>query len=156
MLAPLLGMRAFTAAELLDSDPSRRQDIQRVLDQVCRHIFRGGKVRWVSADAAFEKRNWITIDPYRSHLSIGVARTDEALAPRPWAWLSIHETTHQADVVLRALDEAFPGQVVQIPKGWGLPLSITQGQNGVEAFASAVAQIEEARTAIRRSLQGHS
>ena len=35
VLAPLYGMRAFTAAELLDSDPGRREDIERVLDQVC-------------------------------------------------------------------------------------------------------------------------
>lgn len=156
VLAPLYGIRAFTAAELLDSDPGRREDIEKILDQVCRHIFRGGKVRWVSADAAFENRNWITIDPFRSHLSIGVARTDGGLAPRPWAWLSVHETTAQADVVLRALGEAFPTQVDRIPNGWGLPLGITEGQNGVEAFASAVAQIEEARTAIRRALEGHA
>lgn len=156
VLAPLYGMRAFTAAELLDSDPSRRQDIQTVLDQVSRHIFGGGKGRWVSADAAFETRNWITIDPYRSHLSIGIARTGAAPAPRPWVWLSIEEITPQADVVLRALEDAFPGQVVKIPKGWGLPLSITEGQNGVEAFASAVAQINEARTAIRGALQVHN
>lgn len=156
VMAPLHGVRAFTAAELLDSDPSRRQDIQRILDQVARHIFGGGKGRWVSADDAFETRNWIKMDPYQSHLSIGIARTDAAPAPRPWAWLSIEEITPQADVVLRALQETFPGLVVKIPKGWGLPLSITSGQSGVEAFASAVAQINEARTAIRRALQVHT
>lgn len=156
VLAPLLGVRAFTAAELLDSDPGRRGDIERVLVQVCRHIFGGGMVRWTGPDAAFEKRNWIKLDPYRSHLSIGIARLDDAPSPRPWAWLSIEKATHQAEVVLAALNEAFPGQVRQIPKGWGLPLSITEGHDGVEAFASVVAQIEEAKTAILRALQGQS
>lgn len=154
--APLHGMRAFTAAELLDSDPSRRQDLQSLLDQVSRHIYGGPKGRWNSGYPAFETRKWIKIDPYHSHLSIGLARTDDAPAPRPWVWLSIEEITPQSDVVLRALEEAFPGQVVKIPKGWGLPLSITAGQNGVEAFASAVAQIENALKAIRGALQGHN
>lgn len=156
VLAPLHGMRAFTAAELLDSDSTRRQDIQTVLDQVSGHIFRGGRVRWLTSDPTFEKRNWMTIDPYRSHLSIGVARKDAAPAPRPWAWLSVHETTAQVEVVRRALDDAFPGQVDHILNGFGLPLSICEGHNGVGAFTSAVAQIEKARTAIRSALAGQS
>lgn len=149
----LRGIPDFTAAQLLDSDPSRRHDIQLVLDQVCRHIFDGAAVKWAGPDAAFEKRNWIKLEPYRSHLSIGVARKDAAAEPRPWAWLSFETRAPQADIIRRTLDTAFPGQLAQIPKGWALPLAIAPGHNGIEAFGSVVGQIAETKAAIFQALR---
>lgn len=157
VLSPLVAIRAFTAAELLDSNSSRREDIQKVLDQVSRHIFHGKKGGWTRVpDVAFQRRNWITIDPHAIHLSIGVARMDTSMAPRPWAWLSIEGAAANSDAAHRALEEAFPDEVVPIPKGWGLPLRISPGQNGVEAFASVFEQIDQAKTVIRRALEDHS
>lgn len=155
VLAPLHGMRTFEVDELLDSNPDRRLDIESVLTQVSKHIFAGHAVRWSGPDSAFEKRNWIKLDPYQSHLSIGIARRGEAASPRPWAWLSIESATHQADAVLEALRTAFPGQLNQTPDGWALPLRITEGDDGVAAFNAVVEQIDEARAAILRRLQGH-
>ena len=156
ILAPLHGMPAFTSGELLDSDRSRRQDIQIVVDQACRHILAGGSLRWYGRDAGFSRRNWIPVDGYQTYVSIGIERLDDSESTRPWAWLFVHETAPHAEVVFRALDEAFPGHVENIPRGRGIPLSMTEGQNGLEAFESVVAQIESAKTAIRGCLQSRT
>jgi hypothetical protein len=147
----LTGMPAFAAEDLLDSSRQRRDDIVALVREAGRG-FVTGRFRMQRSEP-FESRFWIQVDPYKTHLSVGVGRTDESTVPRPWAWISVHESTPNRDVAYKALEERFQGEVKGIPNGRGLPLRIPDGVSAGDAFSSVVMQIETAKLAIRAALK---
>jgi hypothetical protein len=151
VLAPLVGMPGFTADDLLDSNRDRRSDIETLVRQVLRQVYGTGRVRFYP-NAPFVQRTWIQIKPTRSHLSVGIERTDEPISPQPWAWLTVQAETPDFELVVEALERAFPRRVVAIPNGRGVPLDLAKGATGVEAFHSVLGQIETAMAAARAVL----
>lgn len=151
VLAPLIGMPAFLGSDLLDSSSERRRDIDVLVAQVYRHAVPERQLRPYPSEP-FAQRYWFPVQPYTTYLSIGVERTDTPGVPQPWGWLSVHNVTPRAEVAIGALKSAFPGQVVEIPSGWGLPLNISPGASGVQAFEEVVGQVEHAKAAVRDAL----
>ncbi|MDR7086829.1 hypothetical protein J2X11_001668 [Aeromicrobium panaciterrae] len=145
----LVGIPPFTKADLLDTS-DRRADLELVTRAALRHVFDGKPVRLPRSEP-FAKRCWIGIAPFGTHISIGIERTDGSHA-QDWVWISVHEATPSSALAYRVLDELFPGETVDIPRGRGLPAKIPEGSNGVEAFLSLVAQIEQTKRAVLEAL----
>jgi|GEM_PF-6290436 len=152
VLTPLIGMPPFSSTDLLDSSPERRRDVEILARQVGRHILQGGRLT-IRSSAPFAQQYWIQVQPYMTHLSVGIERKDNPGSPQPWGWLFLHKATSRAEVAYRALEQAFPGEVVELPEGWGLPLNIPEGASGVEAFIAVVSQVEKAKAALREALR---
>lgn len=114
----MVGIPAFTREDLLDSS-SRREDIVAVVRAVLRHLLTGS-IRF-NENEPFAQRAWIGVHEFPTHLSLGIERTDAGTEPQLWAWLSVHDVTPFSDVVVDVLDELFPGEAVDIPKGMASP-----------------------------------
>jgi hypothetical protein len=151
VLEPLVGMSAFASADLLDSSTERRRDLEKVARQVARHVAQGGRATFAGSPP-FALRFWIPVHPYTTFLSIGIERTDDPGSPQPWVWLTLHQGTPRATEALQALEAAFPGEVVPIPEGWGIPMGIPEGGSGVVAFEAFLSRVEQARAALRNAL----
>ena len=146
----LIGIPPFSAEDLLDTS-DRRADVETVVRAALRHVFDGRVVRMPRSEP-FAQRAWIGIEPFKTHISIGLERTDTSEQAQPFAWLSVHEVTRSSALANRVLDSLFPGEVVDIPSGRGLPVNIPEGSNGVEAFRSIVAQIEQTKKSVFEAL----
>jgi Arc/MetJ-type ribon-helix-helix transcriptional regulator len=152
VLVPLVGMEAFALEDLLDSGNERRRDLETVARQVARHIAQGGRATF-AASPPFALRFWTPVHPYTTFLSIGIERTDNPGSPQPWVWLTLHQGTPRAAEALQALEAAFPGEVVPIPEGWGIPMGIPEGGSGVVAFHAYLSRVEQAKAALRIALR---
>ena len=153
VLDPLHQIGAFTAGELLESQDSRRTDVELVVHQVCRHLFGRGPVKWLQPDSAFLKSNWMLITPHRSALSIGLGRVDGTPGARPWAWLAVpRKGNPNADLLFATFKDMFPDRVEETPNGLAVPLNINAEENGIEAFTSVVSQVEAVNAACLHAL----
>lgn len=140
----------FAPGDLLETS-TRRSEVAEVMHAVAIHLRQGSGTKW-SEHGPFADRTWIGLDPHKTHLSLGIERTDPSDEPRPLAWISVWEGTPASAVVMRAMKSLFPGVAVSTPDGLGVPVEILPGSNGPEAFHAVVAQFQSLERAVRQEL----
>ena len=128
-----LDVAPVASEDLLESRPSRREDVWRVLDLA---TFGIGGTRWpMGSDTTLEQRRYVPVGPYAVGLAVGVGR--KGLAPdetdRPWAWLRVGGTDSFGRLAARALRERSGLDVTEDEAGAWVPVPVPPGVFGSEA-----------------------
>lgn len=152
-VSAVLGMRPIAPADLLDDSPTRRADIELILDSAVRPFFEGRPNPRVSDDDYLRNR-WVRVVPFATHVSTSTSRQTRPAAsqPQPWAWLRVSEAAPQAEKAFAALEEVAPGQVVIDGHGRAIPVDIPADQDGPTMLRAVHHQIHQTMVAIRAAL----
>lgn len=139
-------------AELLDDDPTRREDIWRVIDEASFALF--GKKLPSGTDASLANRRYVEIEPYPACFAEGAGRSTrlkEGLA-QPWAWLRLGPGDSLSHVSQPIIEQHRPGQTQEDQHGLWLPLSLPPHVSGAVMIATVREELEAIAAAIRDAI----
>jgi len=147
-----LDILPMTEAELTDDNPTRRQDIWRVVDSASFGLF--GRNLPSGSDWSLENRRYVTPVPYEIALAVGVGRKSRVSEgqPQPWAWLRLPDSSSFAKVAQPVVERMRLGETSRDPEGVWLPLQLPAGEPGSVMIQRVRAEIERIGTAIREAI----
>lgn len=138
-----------TAAELLNDNPSRRDDVWRVVDSASWGLF--GENLPSGSDGSLEQRRYVSLAPYSVAMAVGVGRktippTDHAV---PWAWLRVPDQPDVSAIALEVLEASSPGEVTRDQGEIWVPLHVPTERPGSVMIEKVREEIESIRTRLR-------
>ena len=141
-----------TQAELTDNNPTRRDDIWRVVDSASFGLF--GKRMPSGKDWGLEQRRYVVLDPYPIGVVAGVGRTkpsDDGQS-QTWAWLRVNESSSFTSPVQSVLKMLRPAEFTHEKDGFWVPLHVPTEATGTEMINAVRDQIETIGSAIREEI----
>jgi hypothetical protein len=138
-----------SAPALLDDNPTRREDVWRVVDSASFGLF--GRNLPSGSDGSPEQRRYVELVPYAIYMAVGIGRKTRAQEgqPQPWAWLRLPDSPDYSRIIQKVLDELRPGQTPDDPRDMWLPLHLPTEVAGSVMAQSARDEIERIGNAIR-------
>ncbi|MFC6238038.1 hypothetical protein [Longivirga aurantiaca] len=151
MLDGVLGIGPLEANDLLAGSERRHEDIWTLLTEASRPLYPDRIYPVQTSDEDYERVRYMRVGASEAHIATCLlrrGRNDSA----PAAWLRVHRSTSHAEIGRRVLEELAPGQVVDDPNGWAVPVRIPTGVGGPAMLAEVHAQISELFTRFAASI----
>jgi hypothetical protein len=144
----VLGVAPLMPADLLAAT-TRPDDLWLILTEAVRPLYQGRIFPTLTNDPDYERVRYVPVPTSDSHIAVCLRRKDGELSV-PAAWVRVHRATRHSELGRQVLEECSPGQLVEDPHGWVVPVSLPTGVEGPAVLAAAHEQI---RVLVKRFAQ---